>query len=121
MNQNSPDVPTLVRRGHAYSRRGEYARAAEMFSGPIDLDPADAAQADDAATAAPYTDALRTNPRPARAYLYRGLSLETLGRPDEAMADLSTALRLQANNPEAFWHRARLWAEKGEHQKAIAD
>ena len=37
-----PDVHTLVRRGHAYARRGEYLKAAEAFSGAIDIDPADA-------------------------------------------------------------------------------
>jgi len=43
MSQNMPpDVPSLVRLGHAYSRRGEYLRAAEAFAGAIDLDPTDA-------------------------------------------------------------------------------
>ena len=31
-NLPPPDVPTLVRRGHAYARRGEYARAVEAFA-----------------------------------------------------------------------------------------
>ena len=38
---NFPELLNLVRRGHAYARRGEYGRAVEAFSGAIDLDPTD--------------------------------------------------------------------------------
>ena len=41
MDDDLPDVQTLVRRGHSYSRREEYAKAIAAFTGAIDLDPAD--------------------------------------------------------------------------------
>src|SRR5690242_19373951 len=77
-----PDVSILVRRGHAYARRGEYLRAAEAFTGAIDLDPTDA-----------------------DLYFHRGNSLAAAGRHAEAVASFSEALALRPDYAAAYHNR----------------
>ena len=91
MSQPSPDVMTLVRRGHTYSRRGEYAAAIVSFAGAIDLDPTDP-----------------------ELYFHRGNAYVASGEPAEAVEDFSRAIDLRPDYAAAFHNRATARADSGD-------
>ena len=84
-----------------------------------------AAEADDCATAlAKFDAAFETRlPRHARnlALCNRGYCLEKLNRRDEALRDLTEALRLDPNNSWAFAARGRIHNYNGNTEQALAD
>src|SRR5207237_8658635 len=87
------------------------------FAQPV-FDPCRAAtpfaRTDDIARAVErHTAAIRGGSGGARAHLDRGVCLERLGRLDEALDDVSTALTLDPASGEASRDRARLCPRQG--------
>lgn len=56
------------------------------------------------------SDAITDNPEDAAAYLLRGRAQQCVGRSDQAVADLTIAIRLDPKDPEAYYQRRRLWS-----------
>src|SRR4029077_10116690 len=92
-----PDIPTLLHRGHAYARRGEYVRAAEAFTGAIDLDPSDA-----------------------DLYFHRGNSLAAAGQYANAVADFTEAINLRPDYAAAYHNRATAQVDDDNLDSALA-
>jgi tetratricopeptide (TPR) repeat protein len=89
-SDNSKEVQNLVRRGHTYSRRGEYARAIEAFNGAIDIDPSDA-----------------------ELYYHRGNAMAAAGRYADAIADFTQAVEIRPDYAEAYHNRATAYVDDG--------
>ena len=70
---------------------------------------------------ADFTEAIRLDPRNARAYVARGLTWRDQRQDDKAIADLDQAIALDPRNPDAYGVRGDAWADKKEFDKAIAD
>ncbi len=54
-------------------------------------------------------------------YVQRGALWADKGDYDRAIADQSTALKLNAKVPQANYYRGAAWSNKGEYERAIAD
>jgi tetratricopeptide (TPR) repeat protein len=71
---------------------------------------------------AAYSEALRRRPKLASAWQARGvLRAARLGRPRDAVADLSRAIELDPTEPGRWYHRGRTRAALGEREAARAD
>jgi tetratricopeptide (TPR) repeat protein/serine/threonine protein kinase len=68
-----------------------------------------------------FTGCILRRPEHGMAYACRGQSFSTLGRYDQAVADLSRALELDPNDDFSWSHRAIVWNKLGQHEKALAD
>ena len=55
------------------------------------------------------------------AYIGRGLVLDSLDRLDDAIADYTTAIKLDSENSGAYTNRALIYSKQGIFDKAIAD
>ena len=66
-------------------------------------------------------DAIRLNPKDAKAYRNRGDAYEDKGDFDKAIADLTEAIRLDPEDAKAYSYRGFAYSKKDEHDKAIAD
>ena len=67
------------------------------------------------------SEAIRLDPRIARAYTYRGGVYEFKDKYDKAIADYSEAIRLDPNDAQAYAGRGEAQGRKSEYDKAIAD
>lgn len=88
----------LNNRGNARYRKGDY----------------DLAIAD-------YGEAIKANPRYARAFNNRGLAFQKKGDYARAIADFSQAIRLDPKSAPAFVNRAETFRRKGELRRASND
>jgi tetratricopeptide (TPR) repeat protein len=70
---------------------------------------------------ADYTQAIRLDPKWARAHCGRGIAHQRRGALDKAIADYTEAIRLDAACAEAYSGRASVFAAKGDCDRAIAD
>ena len=96
--ERTPDnADALVNRANAYFRQGELAKAVADFTAALLVRP-------DAAT-----------------FRRRGQTRMRLAATDDAIADFTEALRLDARDIEALGNRGLTYVEKGEHHQAIAD
>src|SRR5262249_51454442 len=94
---NTKSVWALGNRGKAQALRGEHARAVEDFTRLLHIDPENA-----------------------RAAWDRALSLQILGRRDEALTDFTRALE-RAPSAGLYIDRGLAYAAADEHDKAIDD
>ena len=92
--------------GGAYGLKGNFMSMPEMVHKAIDLE----------------RRALAIDPELADAHMWLGSGLLTLGRVDEAIAELREALRLEPDNGQAHQGLARaLWIGKGDFAAAIPE
>jgi len=68
-----------------------------------------------------YSEAIRLDPKQARAYNNRGLAYQAKGDLDQAIADFNQALRLEPALGVSYLNRGRVYAAKNERERAIAD
>lgn len=82
---------------------------------------ANAAKGDSAAALADYDEALKLDPKNARALANRGTARSETGDIDAAMGDFDAAIKLDRRLGSAYVNRANVYAAKGEADRAIAD
>lgn len=112
--------------------REDYARAIELLSEAIRLDPKLAAawmargyaqgelgQLERAV--ADYDEAIRLDPQDAEAWCNRGFVRAKLRQWPEALADLNAAIRLDAELAEAWHSRGWVHVQLGQYDQAAAD
>ncbi len=69
-----------------------------------------------------YTEALRLNPRLAKAYCGRARALLLYNdQNDRAIADFNEAIRLDPGLADAYYGRGVAWGKKREYDRAITD
>ena len=91
-------MPRRIGRGHAYWNEGEFDKAISN-----------------------YTEAIRLDPKAAKAYVGRGEAHWSKGNFDCAIADCTEAIRLNPRDTAAYDGRGMAFARKQEFDKAIAD
>ena len=67
------------------------------------------------------TEAIRLDPKDARAHSGRAFAYFKKGNRDTALADYSEAIRLDPKNANAYYNRGTAYGKKGDLDKAIAD
>jgi lipoprotein NlpI len=82
---------------------------------------ANAAKGDSAAAIADYDEALKLDPKNARALANRGTAHSEKGDTDAAIADFDAALKTDPRLGSAYFNRANALAAKGETDRAIED
>jgi lipoprotein NlpI len=82
---------------------------------------AHAAKGDPGAAIADYDEALKLDPKNARALANRGTAHGEKGDADAAMADFDAAIKTDPRLGSAYFNRANALAAKGETDKAISD
>ena len=70
---------------------------------------------------ADYTEAMRRDPKYAKAYYNRGNAYSDKGDTDRAIADYSAAIRLEPTYANAYYNRGNAYSSKGDTDRAIAD
>ena len=70
---------------------------------------------------ADYTEAIRLDPKHAKAYNNRALAYDAKGDFDKAIADLTEAIKADPNYAQAHRNRGVVYGEKGDRDKMIAD
>ena len=73
------------------------------------------------AAIASFTEAIRIDPKDAKAYSSRGIAYEGKGDMDKALADYSEAIHVDPKSAVAFYNRGIAYVKKGDLDKAIAD
>jgi tetratricopeptide (TPR) repeat protein len=68
-----------------------------------------------------YDEAIRLNPKDARAFYYRGRAYNTKENFDLAIVNFSDAIRLDPKDARCFGWRGRAYVMKGHYDQAIAD
>src|SRR3954467_5590991 len=68
-----------------------------------------------------YSDAIKINPKHARAFNNRGTIYKEKGDLDRAIADFSEAIRLDPKFAAAFFNRGNAYDDRGDDAKALAD
>ncbi len=137
-----PDPVTYARRGQFWHTKGEYDKAIADYDESIRLDPnsaltsltyinrgiawSDKGEFDKGI--ADFSDAIELGSEDdGAAYRFRGAArLDKASRdraavPEEAIADLNEAIRLDPNDAEAYAQRSRAWVWKEDDDRAIAD
>src|SRR5262245_46619790 len=66
-----------------------------------------------------YSDAIKINPKHARAFNNRGTIYKEKGDLDRAIADFSEAIRLDAKFTAAYFNRGNAYDDKGDAEKAL--
>jgi len=69
---------------------------------------------------ADFDAAIRSNPKLAVAYYYRG-AVQMERDPKRALADINKAISLNPNDPDYFRERSSIYAKRKEYPRAIAD
>ncbi|MEJ0077415.1 MAG: tetratricopeptide repeat protein [Alphaproteobacteria bacterium] len=82
---------------------------------------ASAAKGDSAAAIADYDEALKLEPKNARALANRGTAHSEKGDADAAIADFDEAIKRDPRLASAYFNRANAYAAKGETDRAITD
>jgi tetratricopeptide (TPR) repeat protein len=54
-------------------------------------------------------------------YLKKGIIQAALGKPMEAVADFSQAIKLKSNNPDAFYNRGNIYFQQKNYTEANTD
>lgn len=54
-------------------------------------------------------------------YFYRGAAYSSLGQQQKAIADYTTAIKLEPNYAEAYYHRGRAYYYSDDLERCIAD
>ena len=118
-------------RANACYNKGDYDKAIADYSKAIELNPESAAAAynnrglaygkkgDRLKAMADYTRAIEMND--AAACINRGNTWEDKGNHDRAIADYSKAIELKPQYAEAYNHRANVFLQKKDYDKAWAD
>lgn len=57
----------------------------------------------------------------AGSYVNRGVIYMSMKRPDKALKDINSALKIDANTAEAYLNRGNIWFASGELTKAVED
>jgi tetratricopeptide (TPR) repeat protein len=70
---------------------------------------------------ADYDEAIRLDPKNAKAYYNRGASYYDKGELDRAITDYGEAIRLDPKHADTYVNRGLAYDRKGEHDRAIAD
>jgi Zn-dependent protease len=65
--------------------------------------------------------AIRVDPKDAKAYCSRGWANKMIGRNEEAVADYTKAIGLGENTSSAYYYRGCAYERLGEYEPAIAD
>ncbi len=68
-----------------------------------------------------FNQAIRTNPRYAKAYSDRGVAYSKLNKLDEAVQDFSKAIELAPQDVQALANRANAYQLMHRHQEALSD
>ena len=68
-----------------------------------------------------YDEAIRTRPKFAEAFCYRGLAKSILGQHKEAIVDYDCSIRLGATSPEVYLGRGSAKANLGKNDEARSD
>src|SRR5262245_39601535 len=68
-----------------------------------------------------YNDAIKINPKHARAFNNRGTIYKEKGDLDRAIADFSEAIRLDPKFTAAYFNRGNAYDDKRDDEKALAD
>ena len=79
------------------------------------------AKGDNDRAIADYTEAIRLDPREARAFNNRAVAWQAKGEYDRAIADCNEAIRLDPQEAYFFNTRGTSWYAKGDTNRAIAD
>src|SRR5262249_6365059 len=66
-------------------------------------------------------EAIRLNPREAKAFGNRAGARMMKGQLDQALADCNEAIRLDPRNADHRANRCRVWTKKGRYDQALAD
>jgi len=82
---------------------------------------ANSAKGDFAAAIADYDEAIKLDPKNARAIANRGTAHSESGDADAAIADFDAAIKRDPRLASAYFNRANTYAAKGEAGRAIAD
>jgi lipoprotein NlpI len=82
---------------------------------------AQAAKGNQAGAIADYDEAIKLDPKNARALNNRGTARSEAGDTDAAIADFSEAITHDRRYASAYFNRANAYAAKGETDRAIAD
>ncbi len=135
---NSSDAETmageqLYRKGLSYLQRKEYVEAVETFSKAIDLGSHETGlyvgRAEALYKLHQYEEALRDiskalNDKPYHVYGYMvraAIYSDGLGKAQEAVSDLTTAIRINPGNPAAYYMRGALFLRMGQLDAALQD
>ena len=68
-----------------------------------------------------FNEAIKINPRYAKAYLMRGEAYRDIGKIDESIYDYSKAIEIDPRYVEAYLLRGTAYRKRGENKKAISD
>lgn len=68
-----------------------------------------------------FDEAIRLDPRAAKAYNWRGNARRSKGDPAQAIADYDRAIALDPRDANVFVNRGIAWADQREYDRAIAD
>ena len=130
---NTGDWPdTLILRGEAYRRMGQYRPAIEDFDEAIGLSPGNATAYNGRAMAyanlkqyqraiEDYDEAVRLNPQFTNAYVNRGAAYADLGQPEQTVRDASEAIGQDPREANAYGLRAMAYAILGKDAEALQD
>lgn len=130
--KRSTPANTLLERGHARWREGEFDKAIADFSEAIRMSPNDATtylirghalnhRRDYDKAIADYSSAIQLEPKEWVAFMGRANAYYRLGKFEAALADLDTVARLDPMNVEAFMARGMVCYAGGQLDRAIAE
>jgi tetratricopeptide (TPR) repeat protein len=68
-----------------------------------------------------FAQAIRMDPRNARAYLDRGMAYERMGNVEQALADYDQAIRLLPEDAKAYYIRGLILQRLGKYEEATQD
>jgi tetratricopeptide (TPR) repeat protein len=70
---------------------------------------------------AKFAEAIQTDPTNPQAYIERGITNSSSGKPDEAIADFNFAINYDPASAQAYNARGVAWAQKEQLEQAIKD
>src|SRR6266511_3402834 len=97
------------------------AEARARYSALVDQGNTDINNRDYDRAIAALSEAIRLDPKSARAFANRGIAYGKKGNNDRAIADFDEAIRLNPNYAQALGNRGFAYASKGDNDRAIAD